>query len=79
MQHISLTILSILPLRSLLVEEDLGLEHELSIVGHFILLSEVHLVGWLTTIRIETTVRDHQSSTHVTEMSRVYHLRFLAF
>ena len=49
---------------SLLGEEDLGLEHELSIVGHFILLSEVHLVGWLTTNqklkpRLEITKRTH--------------------
>ena len=33
---------------SLLVQEDLRLEHELGVIGHLVLLAEVNLVGLLT-------------------------------
>ena len=33
---------------SLLVQEDLRLEHELSVIRHLVLLAEVDLVGFLT-------------------------------
>ena len=35
---------------SLLVQEDLRLEHELGVIGHLVLLAEVDLVGFLTKI-----------------------------
>ena len=42
---------------SLLVQEDLRLEHELGVIGHLVLLAEVYLVSLLTENMKMVTIR----------------------
>ena len=62
---------------SLLVEEDLGFEHELCVLRNFILLAEVDLVSILT-IKLQVNNLSHEIQDGRYKKFRLNHLRFVS-